>query len=329
MPWTGPQFAERHNHGMTPAQATHASHIANAILRRGEPEGIAIATANKLAHRDTGGGLTDPTSPALGGVAPSAQSMNPLEQGMIQRYSSLSTEKLQELSAQMGASPQGAIIKRVLQQKLAMPQQGMQPPQQQPAAQSPPGYAGGGSPSMSMMSPWWARQEAEGDTRGAATGFLSGDTPGRADSIKTQAPSGAYVLPADVVAGLGEGNSLAGARVVQEMLSTGPHGTPMPRAGGRNTIPRPPGLGELRQFEAKGGGVQDGGGDMTPVALSHGEIVLTPRDVMTLARLVSNHPALSLKQAHSIMDHFTVHVRKKNIKTLEKLPGPVGMKKAA
>ena len=186
-------------------------------------------------------------------------------QGMIQRYSSLPTEKLQELSAQMGASPQGAIIKRVLQQKLAMPQtpvpqqQGMQPPQQQQAAQSPPGFAGGGSPmgvSMSMAEPWWSRQEAEGDARGAATGFLSGDTPGRADSIKTQAPSGAYVLPADVVAGLGEGNSLAGARVVQEMMGTGPHGIPMPRAGGRNTIPRPPGLGELGQFEAKGGGVR-------------------------------------------------------------------------
>jgi hypothetical protein len=334
MPWTGAQFAERHNHGMTPAQATHASHIANAILRRSGDEGMAIATANKLAHRDIGG-MVDPTSPSLGGIAPSSQTMNPQTQALVQRYSSLPAEKLQELSAQLGSSPQGAIIKRVLQQKLAMPQ-GMQPvpQQQQPVAnvQSPPGYAGGGSPmgvSMSMAEPWWTRSEASGDARGSATGFLNGDTAGRADSIKTQAPSGSYVLPADVVAGLGEGNSLAGARVVQSMLSTGPHGVPMPRGGGRNTIPKPPPLSDLREFAAKGGGVQDDGGDMTPVALSHGEMVLTAPEVMILARLVTGKTPISLKQAHSIMDHFTVHVRQRVIKKMQSLPAPVGMKKAA
>jgi hypothetical protein len=267
-------------------------------------------------HRDIGG-MVDPTSPSIGGIAPSAQSMTPQTQALVQRYSSLPAEKLQELAAQMGASPQGQIIRKVLQQKQYM-SQGMQP-----APQSPPGYAGGGAPpamSMSMGTPWWTRQEAEGDARGAATGFLNGATAGRADSIKTQAPSGSYVLPADVVAGLGEGNSLAGARVVQSMLSTGPHGIPMPRGGGRNTIPHPPPLNDLRQFEAKGGGVQDEGGDVTPVALSHGEYVVTPRDVAQLG-------GGDLKRGHRILDAFVIHVRKKHIAKLQKLPGPVGAKK--
>jgi hypothetical protein len=81
-------------------------------------------------------------------------------------------------------------------------------------------------------------------------------------------------------------------------------------------------LGELRQFEAKGGGVQEGSEATTPVALSHGEIVLTPQQVSALG-------GGDLKRGHRILDHFVVHVRKKNIETLKKLPGPVGMKKKA
>lgn len=262
-------------------------------------------------HRDTGG-MVDPTSPPIGGIAPSAQTMNPQAQAMVQRYSALPTEKLYELSAQLGQSPEGQIVRKLLQQKQAIPQQGMQPP--------PQGYAGGGAPSISpsMATPWWVRQEAEGDTRGAATGFLNGATAGRADSLKTSAPSGSYVLPADVVAGLGEGNSLAGARVVQSMLSTGPHGIPMPRGGGRNTIPKPPAIGELRQFAADGGDV--GGEDATPVALSHGEFVIRPQDVSQLG-------GGDLKRGHRILDAFVLHVRKKHIDKLKSLPGPVGAKK--
>lgn len=274
-------------------------------------------------HRDAGG-MVDPTSPSLGGIAPSAQSMTPQTQALVQRYSALPTEKLYELSAQLGATPQGQIVRKVLQQKQAMPQQGMQPTQQQSAGmQQPQGYAGGGAPAISpsMASPWWTRHEAETSAR-PASGFLAGATAGRADSLKTSAPSGSYVLPADVVAGLGEGNSLAGARVVQDMLSTGPHGIPMPRGGGRSTIPRAPALGDLRQFAAKGGDVQTGAEDATPVALSHGEFVVEPRDV---ARLGGG----DLKRGHRILDAFVVHVRKKHIDKLKQLPGPVGAKKKA
>lgn len=282
-------------------------------------QGMRGAAYGGIVQRRDAGGMVDPTSSPIGGIAPSAQTMNPQTQALVQRYSALPTEKLYELSAQLGATPEGQIVRKLLQQKQAMPQQGMQPAQQSGGMQQPQGYAGGGAPAISpsMQSPWWTRHEAETSAK-PATGFLNGATAGRADSLKTQAPSGSYVLPADVVAGLGEGNSLAGARVVQDMLSTGPHGIPMPRGGGRNTIPRPPALGDLRQFAAKGGDI--GGDDTTPVALSHGEYVVTPQDVSSLG-------GGDLKRGHRILDAFVLHVRKKHIAKLKSLPGPVGAKK--
>ena len=51
MPFTGKQFAERHNHKLTGARADKAAAQANAMLKAGVPEGEAIATANKQANR--------------------------------------------------------------------------------------------------------------------------------------------------------------------------------------------------------------------------------------------------------------------------------------
>ena len=47
MPWTGKQFGSRHNHSASPTQAASGARQANAMLKSGVPEGIAIATANK------------------------------------------------------------------------------------------------------------------------------------------------------------------------------------------------------------------------------------------------------------------------------------------
>ncbi len=154
MPWTGEQFQE-HNHALSPAQSLHAAHIANAILKRSGNEGMAIATANRLIHRDDGGMVPSP------GMAPTAQNQNPTTQGIIQRFSALPTETLRELIPRLGNSPMAQIAHRVLQQKQMTPQpQGQQPtpamaqfgvPAQTPAAvpapqpmQPPPQYAAGG-----------------------------------------------------------------------------------------------------------------------------------------------------------------------------------------
>lgn len=51
MPWTGKSFRSKHNHKLSSAQANKAAKQANAMLRSGVPEGVAIATANKHAER--------------------------------------------------------------------------------------------------------------------------------------------------------------------------------------------------------------------------------------------------------------------------------------
>lgn len=51
MPWTPKSFAEKHNHKLKGKAATKAAEQANAMLRAGVPEGIAIATANKQAGK--------------------------------------------------------------------------------------------------------------------------------------------------------------------------------------------------------------------------------------------------------------------------------------
>lgn len=54
MPWTGPQFKAKHNKNLTADEAKHAAEQATAMLKNGVPEGEAIATANKYAHRKNG-----------------------------------------------------------------------------------------------------------------------------------------------------------------------------------------------------------------------------------------------------------------------------------
>lgn len=271
MPWTGSSFGARHNHSLSPAQATHAAHVANAILRRTGDEGLSIATANARAHRADGGGL---------------DIQNPMAQGMIQRYGSMPTEKLHELAVTMGESPQGAIIQQILEQRSIMPEQQR---------------AAGGLMSASEATPWWARAEA----RNATVGYLHGATPGRADAIKTTAPAGSYVIPADVVSGLGEGNSLAGAAGVEKAIRTGPHGIPLPRTG----APR-----RFSMHRADGGGTEH-----TRVALSDGEYVVHPHHVLRWGKG-------RLRAGHRALDAWVLAKRKKNIKTLENLPPPVKSK---
>jgi hypothetical protein len=325
-------MASGHPHDQAVAAALHTADMAHRL------GGI-------IARRDVGG-TVDPTQSGIGGVQPSSQTANPIYQGMIQRYSSLPPEKLQELAGMLGGSPQGQIVQRLLQQKRAMPQQQTVQPQQQAQArpqptamlnpvagaqQQPSGYRAGGMTSQragggpmgipgGAAMPWWSRQEEASADR-PASGFLAGNTAGRADAINAQAPGGSYVIPADVIAGLGEGNSLAGARVMDMIVHSGPHGIPMaPGRAGRG----PPGAPRAMASQAKGGGVQGAGsGRSMPVALSHGEYVVHPVDV---ARTFGEG---DLKRGHRVLDHWVQLERARQIKKLKKLPIPVGAKKAA
>lgn len=49
MPWSAQSFKQKHNHGLTPAEAKKAAETANSILERTGDEALAIRTANHNA----------------------------------------------------------------------------------------------------------------------------------------------------------------------------------------------------------------------------------------------------------------------------------------
>lgn len=143
-------------------------------------------------------------------------------------------------------------------------------------------------------------------------GTLISTVPGRTDLHKTHVPSGSYVIPADIVSGRGQGNTLAGAEQLHRLFKMPhqgltPHEPKLPRAG----FPRAPaGL-------SKGGATPDHHeGKPVRVDLAGGEVVVPPENLRAVVHK-------DLKTAHAIMDRWVLKERKKLRKTLAKLPGPV------
>ena len=123
------------------------------------------------------------------------------------------------------------------------------------------------------------------DMRISHTGPLLSPVAGRTDHIETDVPPESFVIPADVVSGLGEGNTLSGMRVLSRMF----------------------GMSEAPQRSFSPGGV--------PVAVAGGEFVVPPAVVK---RIGGGDEA----RGHKILRSFVTHARNENIKTLRKLPGP-------
>lgn len=69
--------------------------------------------------------------------------------------------------------------------------------------------------------PFYARQ---GAAALAKSGMIHSAIAGRTDKLPMKVRGGSYVVPADVVSGLGQGNSLAGAAGFDKMLKSGPYG---------------------------------------------------------------------------------------------------------
>lgn len=136
--------------------------------------------------------------------------------------------------------------------------------------------------------------------------------PGRTDAHKTHVPSGSYVIPADIVSGRGQGNTLAGAHALQKLFKMGPYGAGSPQLKRGPGAPHAP----IVKMRADGGETDDNTGTPVRVNLAGGEIVVPPENLMDVV-----HP--DLKSAHGIMDAWVLHERKLLRKTLAKLPGPV------
>jgi hypothetical protein len=115
-------------------------------------------------------------------------------------------------------------------------------------------------------------------------GPIVGDTGGRADKVPMEVPNGSYVLRADFISGLGEGNTDAGMAKLSKMF---PESKPS----------------KMRKDP-----------DAVSVLVSHGEFVLAPKSI--LARWGS------LDEGHRALDAWQTAEREKLIETLKKLPPP-------
>lgn len=153
------------------------------------------------------------------------------------------------------------------------------------------------------QSPWFSRDEAR-HMDDKITGPLAGPGGGRTDRLPISVPSGSYVVPADIVSGLGQGNTANGMQAMQKMFfSSGPYGTPLMRGARGRGPPRPP---RPMKF-ADGGGV--------PIMAADGEFIVPPEKVVEIGGGDMDH-------GHNVLDHFVKLMRQQTIKTLSKLPDP-------
>lgn len=122
-------------------------------------------------------------------------------------------------------------------------------------------------------------------------GPIIGTTGGRADKRPMEVPDGAYVLTADHVSGIGEGNTHAGMDRLNRMF---PHSA------------------KAHQEEPKE--IKRASGGKVPIYAADGEYVIDPKDLVDRFGDVA--------EGHRQMDNWQMHERQHLIHTLTNLDPP-------
>jgi hypothetical protein len=114
-------------------------------------------------------------------------------------------------------------------------------------------------------------------------GPIHSNVAGRTDHLPINVPSGSYVIPADIISAMGEGNTMAGFKYANAVF-----------------------------------GVQQNSPEHEPVEIvaAGGEYVITPENV---ANRIGGG---DVDAGHKNLDEFVKDYRAKTIQTLSKLPGP-------
>jgi hypothetical protein len=137
-------------------------------------------------------------------------------------------------------------------------------------------------------------------------GPIHSNVAGRTDHLPVHVPSGSYVIPADVVSSMGEGNTMSGFKQIRRMFSG------VPYAGGSapyGQSGKP--YNHQVALKANGGEVDNG----VPVVVAGGEYVIAPHEVVWAGDG-------DIDAGHKALDDFVTGTRAKTIKTLKSLPGP-------
>lgn len=148
-------------------------------------------------------------------------------------------------------------------------------------------------------------------------GFIHSDVPGRTDKHPMDVKSGSYVIPSDIVSGLGEGNTMAGTKALDSMFKSGPFKMKMPKIAKGHTMPKFKKFRKPRSKKLFAEGGQAGFGNETPVPIiaAGGEYVIPPEKVVEIGGGDVDH-------GHEVLDKWVVEQRKKLVNTLKKLPPP-------
>ena len=121
-------------------------------------------------------------------------------------------------------------------------------------------------------------------------GPIHSNVAGRTDHLPINVPSGSYVIPADIISAMGEGNTMAGFKIMNDITKM---------------------YGGLPQAFASGGL----SGEKVPIVAAGGEYVIPPEVVIGIG-------GGDMDAGHKELDDFVKKMRANTVKTLQKLPGP-------
>lgn len=118
------------------------------------------------------------------------------------------------------------------------------------------------------------------------TGAIKAPVAGRTDHLPVHVPSGSYVVPADIVSAIGEGNTEHGFSILDYMIK-----------------------------DRSQSGAEMPGGDPVAVVVAGGEYVIPPE-------AVAGFGDGDMDVGHRALDEWIKAERAATISTLKKLPGP-------
>jgi hypothetical protein len=122
------------------------------------------------------------------------------------------------------------------------------------------------------------------------TGPIHSAVAGRTDHLPMHVPSGSYVIPADIISAMGEGNTMAGFKIMTDITKM---------------------YGGLPKAFANGGMT----GENVPIVAAGGEYVIPPEVVINIGKG-------DMEIGHTELDEFVKKMRAKTVDTLKKLPPP-------
>lgn len=189
-------------------------------------------------------------------------------------------------------------------------------------------------------------------------GPIHSPVAGRTDHLPMHVASGSYVIPADIISAMGEGNTMAGFKQMRRMFGGTPYGAsgepyagkdslydqgpsdtpydpsgtpyaPTKAAGGKATVPTGNPYGDNGGLYGAKASASPYGDNSTPYSTkarggstSTVPIVAAGGEYVLSPKQVMDAGGGDLDMGHRVLDEFVKRMRHKTIKTLKALPGP-------